>query len=307
MGLHKKPNESDKESGDMSSSLEKQIKKKRAKFAPVAGAGGTSVASEHIMPTDDVRKVPNQRFTVVSYACPNGITRVCSPRGMVMKFSGSFSTQALAEEHANIIRNEDPRFDVFVLDMYVWGQVPLPEDEKPFVPRHYVEDMITRIVSGMQHSMVQGKKELDERKMRDRKKAEEAMRRVKGSDYVMPEKSKLLEKYETDVRKERENEEKNAKIENRDKRIMYDEDILIKTIMDFCVKNLGNTIGVSTGSEFIKFLVNKTTEREAQRRQTEDREKNREDEHPDAIDAEIERRKKAALEEQGDGYQKKDE
>jgi hypothetical protein len=275
--------------------LERQIEKKRQKFAPVAGGGvsSTSGSTQYILPSDDIRRIPGQNFLVLSYACPDGVTRVRSPKGMVMKFSGTFPTLAAADEHANAIRNEDPRFDVFVVDLYKWGQVPMPDEEKPFVTRRYTEEMLTRIVAGLQHSMVQGKKEMDERKARDRAKAEAAMRRAKGdSEYKMPEKSKLFMRYEADVRKEREDEEKKARDENRCKKILYDEETVLSTLIEFCVDNLGKTIDAGTATAYLKYLVEKSIEREAQRRKVHDREIGKEDEHPDVLDEKLEAREK---------------
>jgi len=152
----------------MSTALQKQIKKKRGKFCPEVGGGslcpmgadGVQGKVTHIMPAGDIRRVPGQNYMVLSYATPDGTTKVRSPRGMVMKFSGAFSDEKKAGEHAQDIRNEDPRFDVFVVDMYKWGMVPLPEEEKPFVTRKYADEMLTRIVSGLQTSMEQGKREM---------------------------------------------------------------------------------------------------------------------------------------------------
>lgn len=144
--------------------LDKQLKKKRGKFGPISAgveAGGAAGGrSTHIIPKGDIRRVPKQNYLVLSYATPDGTTVVRSPRGMVMKFSGAFDTLPEAEKHAEAIRNEDPRFNVFVVDLYKWGVVPLPKDEEPFISRKYADEMLTRIVGGLQASMEQGKKEM---------------------------------------------------------------------------------------------------------------------------------------------------
>lgn len=288
----------------MSTVYEKQIKKKRAKFAPINVGTPTATATnseaevKHIIPTGDIRKVKGQNFLVLSYACPDGVTRVRSPKGLVMKFSGTFPDRELAEEHANLIRNEDPRFDVFVVDLYVWGQVPLPNEDKPFISSHYTDEMLTRIVGGLQRSMTQGKKEQEERKARDRKKAEDAMRRVKGNDYKMPEKSKLVERYESDVLKDREEEAKKAAEEKRPLKIMYSEEMLMNAVMSFCIEHNGRVVDATMGSEFMKYIIKHSIEREAEARRVHDREIGKEDEHPDvlrkAYDEQEERKKKEA-------------
>lgn len=262
-------------------SFEKQITKKRSKFNPDVGLGASPASKvTYIMPTGDVRKVPGQNFLVMSYACPDGITRVRSPKGMVQKFSGTFATQTEANSHAEAIRNEDPRFDVFVVDLYKWGQVPLPEEERPFISSQYTDDMLTRIVSGLQRSMAQGKREMEERKARDRSKAEAAMQKVKGKDYKMPEKSAVLERHEAQLRKEREEEIKKAKEESRASRLSYSEDVIMNAVMQFCIDRSGAVIEPSTGSDFMKYLVEKVITSEAEMRRAREREIGRQDENP---------------------------
>jgi len=259
-----------------------QMRKKRSKFCPVPSAGqvvSSDVNSkiEHIIPTGDTRKVDGQRYLVLSYATPDGSTKVRSPKGMVFKFSGAFPNMVAAEEHAAIIRNEDPRFDVFIVDMYVWGMVPMPDDEKPFIPRHYADEMLSRIVGGLQTSMAQGKKEMDERKARDRVKAEMAMRKVKGKDFKMPEKSDQLMRYETDQRKEREKEEKAAHEESRTTRITYTEEEITLALSGYCTER---SITSVFASDFMKYLISKTVEYRAQLKRAHDREIGHQDQDP---------------------------
>ena len=278
----------------MSSALRKQISKKkgvqRGKFCPEVGGGMMptmapgSLGSDqgkitHIMPSGDIRKVPGQNFLVLSYATPDGTTKVRSPRGMVMKFSGAFPDEKSAGEHAANIRNAEPRFDVFVVDMYIWGMVPLPEDEKPFVTRKYADEMLTRIVSGLQTSMEQGKKEMTERKERDHKKAEDAMRRATGRpDYEMPEKSDLLLKYEDEVKEKRAAAMASAAAgQEPTKMIMHSEQDVMNVIMQYCIERVGCVVDAGTGADFMKFFVEKSIERDAQMIRAMDREKPDED------------------------------
>lgn len=284
----------------MSTPLDKQLKKKRGKLIPIAGiaaeaagVGATGTVS-HVIPKDDVRRVKNQKYLVLSYATPDGTTVVRSPKGMVMKFSGAFLDFADAEDHAKHIRAEDPRFDVYVVELYKWGMVPLPKEEAPFVQRNHTDEMLTRIVSGLQTSMEEGRREIAERKMKDRERAMEEMRKTKGADYVMPEKSKLLEKYETEILKAREEEEKKAKEENRAKMIFHNEDDIMNVMIDFCVANSGAVIGAGTCSDFMKFFVEKSVARMAQIRRAEDRE--RQEDNPEYLPSHQEVREKLAEE-----------
>ena len=251
---------------------QEQVKKKRARLCPAPHAGGSVT---HIMPTGDIRKVKDQNFLVLSYATPDGTTRVTSPRGMVFKFSGAFATEKEAGAHAELIRNEDPRFDIYVVDMYQWGMVPLPEDEKPFVTRKYADSMLTRIVSGLQNSMEQGKKEMEERKERDRKKAEQAMRiATKNPNYKMPEKSDVLLKYEEKIKKEREADETKK---------MHSEQDLANIAMNYFVERVGRVIDAGTGADFMKFFVERSIQQDVLVMQAKDSEK------PDSNPADIEK------------------
>lgn len=292
----------------MSTPFKKQVGKKRGKLIPIASiaseAAGTSGGNvSHIMPKDDVRRLKNQKYLVLSYVTPEGYApldklggTLKSPKGLIMKFSGAFLELADAETHANQIRAEDPRFDVYVVELYRWGIVPLPKDEAPFVTRKHTEEMLTRIVSGLQTSMVEGRREQEERKMKDRQRAEAELRKIKGPDYVMPEKSKLLEKYETEIFTAREEEEKKAKEENRDKLIFHNEDDIMNIMMDYCVVNAGKTIGAGTCGDFMKFFIEKSVARMAQMKRATDRERPEDD--PASLPTAAEVREKLA--EQGE-------
>jgi hypothetical protein len=281
----------------MSSYCEKQLKKKRGKLCPEVGAGslfpptvdenGVRKAAPHIMPKGDVRRVPGQNFIVYSYATPDGTTAVRSPRGMVIKFSGCFDKVEDACKHAKDIAAEDTRFDVFVSEMYEWGTVYLPKDEAPFVRRKYADEMLTRIVSGLQDSMEQGKREMDERKERDRRRAEEAMRAAKHDpDYVMPEKSDMLKEYEKKVEEER----SKAVAERGEYALVHTEQDISNIAMQFFVQNAGAVIDAGTGAAFMKYFIEKTVEREAQLARARDHEK------PDTDPKNIPAQMKEALE-----------
>lgn len=210
----------------------------------------------------DVHKVPGQNFTVLSYLTPDGTTKVRSIRSFLFKFSGSFNTEAEAREHAKIIRNENPMFNVDVVDMYKWGAIPPPDDERPFIDTEYVNPMLTRITSRIATEMSQGKREMDERKLRDRKKAEEMMRKVRGPDYQMPEKSAELKAKEDMLRKQRDEEEQKAREELRDSEVKYTISQISDLIMEWCLENKQDL--VSVGSSITRFVAEKSLERHAQ-------------------------------------------
>ena len=132
----------------------------------------------------------SQNFLVLSYVSEDDSTRVRSPKGLLMKFSGTFDLLEDAKEHAERVRNENTLFDVLVVDLYRWGCVPLPDEERAFVSREYTDPLLTRAIAGIQQRMIQGKEEMQMRKEHDREKALARMRKERGPDYVMPEKSK---------------------------------------------------------------------------------------------------------------------
>lgn len=130
--------------------------------------------------------------------------------------------------------------------------------------KEFTDPLLTRAVAGLQKSMVQGKRELEERKARDRAKAEAAMQKVRGKDYKMPEKSADLLSIEAKIKKEREDEEANAASENRANRVMFDMSQISNIIMMYCTENVGKNIDMNTGSVIMKYFSEKSIELEAQ-------------------------------------------
>jgi hypothetical protein len=234
----------------------------KAEAAEVAAAYRSTVSqSGHIIPYGDVHRVKGQNFLVMSYCTSDGSTRVRSTKNLAQKFSASFCTETEAREFAKIIRDEDPRFDVQVVDMGVWGTVPMPTEDRPFVQREYTDSILTKCVSGLQRSMVQGKREIADRKARDRAKALAAMQKSKGKDYVMPEKSAELQAMEDKIRRERLEEEEKAKVECRTSEVKFSSGELANIIMQFCCEN---NVESAVGSSLLKYIAEKSIELEAQ-------------------------------------------
>jgi hypothetical protein len=131
---------------------ESEYVSRRRTFAvdPLASAG------QVILPKPYTHKVPNQNYWVLVYAAPEG-ARVRAKKVLV-NCCGAFNTQEEAERQAEIIRNEDNRFDVNVCAMYEPGPVPMSEDVKPLVRKQYVEKYLTTAMSGLQESLAQQKK-----------------------------------------------------------------------------------------------------------------------------------------------------
>lgn len=253
----------------MSKLLEKQIAKRKISKDELKEAyQSCQQIGKHIMPTGDIHRPPGmeQNFLVLSYVTPDGSTKVRSLKGICFKFSGTFRLLEDAKNYARIIRDENPLFDVSVVDLYEWGIIPLPDEERPFVSKEYTDPLLSRAVAGLQRSMVQGKKELEERKARDRAKAEAQMQKVRGPDYKMPEKSHDIVTLENKIRKERQIEEETAAAEHRESQVVFNISQISNIIMMYCTENMGRSIDMNSGSTIMKYFSEKSIELEAQYR-----------------------------------------
>lgn len=150
--------------------------------------------ADFVMPQPDRLRVATQNYQVISCVAPEGTRVKC--KNVAIKFGPCFQTLEEAQSHAQKIRDEDPRFDVDVIEMYNWIAVPKSPDVAPFVHKEYTSKFLTSIIKGQEQSLAQSKKEMDDRVARDRAKAEAEMRKKYGPDYVMKTKSDVVKEYE---------------------------------------------------------------------------------------------------------------
>lgn len=253
--------------------LERQVKKiaekKEAEKQDVVEAFRRSgVQKGNVMiPDGDVHRKPDQNFLVLSYCTADGATRVKSVKDLAMKFSCAFDTLEEAEHWAQTIRDENPIFDVKVVDLYEWGTVPLPDDQRPFVRSVYANEILTRAIGGLQRSMVRGKKDMDDRKAREMAAAEKAMQKVKGKDYKMPEKSAELRAIEERIRKEREQKERaltESSPADCSNEVKFSLNQITELVMMFCKEHSGETVDIITGAAMTQFIAQRSLEIEAQ-------------------------------------------
>jgi hypothetical protein len=258
--------------------LEKQVKKivekkETEKQDVVEAFRRSGVQKGNVMiPDGDIHRKPDQNFLVLSYCTADGATRVKSVKDLAMKFSPTFDTLDEAEKWAQIIRDENPIFDVEVVDLYEWGTVPLPDDQRPFVKSVYANEILTRAMSGLQRSMVRGKKEMDDRKTREMAAAEKAMQKVKGKDYKMPEKSADLKAMEERIMKEREQKERALTATSAaasadfvgSNEVTFTLNQITEIIMQYCKEHNGETIDCITGASMNQFISKRSLEIEAQ-------------------------------------------
>lgn len=243
--------------------LRKQLDKKKlvAEALKRSGTDDSKVGGV-IVASGDVHRTPGQNFLVLSYVLPDGGTKVKSLKNILFKFSGCRETEAQAREYAKVIRDENPLFDVFVVDTGKWGVCPLPQEERQFLDVQYVNPLLTRSMSRIHDTMAQSKKEMDDRKARDRAKAEALMRKTKGPDYVMPEKSAELQSIEDELRKKRDDEEAAALNESRESEITYTYSQISDLTMQWCLDNNQDAVGI--GASLVRYIAEKMLERQAE-------------------------------------------
>jgi hypothetical protein len=257
--------------------LKKQIDKAKEKKAVVAAdvaeaykrSTATGLNKGVMVPDGDIHRHPHQNFLVLSYCTADGSTRVKSVKDLAMKFGPGFETLDEAKKWANLIEGEDPRFDVKIVDMYDWGTVPLPDEQRPFVESIYANEILSRAMGGLQRSMVKGKKDMDERKEREMAAAERAMQKVRGKDYKMAEKSADIRGLEAKIQAEREaaeaiGEDKPAYDVIGSHELKFSMAEITEIVMEYCKEHDGETIDPMTGALIAKYVARKSLEIEAQ-------------------------------------------
>lgn len=195
---------------------------------------------DFVLPQPDKKRIPNQNFQVISFVAPEGTRVRC--KNFAMKPGPTFATEAEANRHAEIIRDEDPRFDVEVIDLYNWMVVPKPEEAKPFTRKQYTDKYMTSVMKGQQQALMQSKKEMDDRVARDRAKAEEELRKKYGPDYVMKKKSDAVNEYEN------KREERNESVDG----MTFTQRDLVNTIARFIVAT--KSIKPEIAGELLRFM-----------------------------------------------------
>lgn len=208
-------------------------------------ADATTAATDFVLPKPDNHRQPNQAYCVMSYCAPEGARVRC--KKVAIKISGSFPSEDEAQKAAETIRNEDNRFDVHVIPLYEWGTVPMSEDVKPLVRKEYTDKYMTKVMSGLQQSLAQSRKEMDDRIARDRAKSEMEMRKKLGPDYVAAaQKPEKVKEYEEETMK-RDEQTKDMTFTQRD---------LIESFAKYMSGGCGGgaKIDPSAAGNFIRFM-----------------------------------------------------
>lgn len=97
--------------------------------------------SKDLLQTADPIKTPGQNYAVISYLSPPASDK------FGLKISGCFSTMDEANEQAKRLMEKWPYFDIFVIAMYNWISIPLPDELKSEVEHVYADQTLNKIMS----------------------------------------------------------------------------------------------------------------------------------------------------------------
>lgn len=210
----------------------------------LATDGTAPAAAEFVLPKPDNHRQPGQEWGVLSYCAPDNARVKC--KKVAIKFSGGFPSEDAASKAAEIIRNEDPRFDVHVFPLYTWGMVPISEDVKPLVRKEYLDKYMTSVMLGQQASLIQSRKEMDERIAKARAESEREMRKKLGPDYVPAASAK------PDVVKQYEEESQKRAVQTRD--MSFTQKELVESFAKYMSSGSGAKIDPAAAGNFIRFM-----------------------------------------------------
>ncbi|MDD5753504.1 MAG: hypothetical protein PHN45_01960 [Methylococcales bacterium] len=151
---------------------------------PINPVGFQPAGTEYVRPVPDPIEVPNQKFWVISYVTSS--TEGIRSKNTMVKCSGAYEKFEDADKRANEIRQNEPRINVFVVDMYVFLTVPIPKEIFEGLRKHYMDEKLDRIMYENYLEVQRERKRMDERIMSDKKKAIQNMRTLTGNESYTP-------------------------------------------------------------------------------------------------------------------------
>lgn len=109
--------------------------------------------------TRDYTTVPGQAFACLSIIGPE-----CPQKSdkFGIKIRGAFSTKDEAAAHAKRLQQEDPTFDIYVVDMYSW--LLIPPDPTQIEDSHYTNDKLEELMEGYRKNQREAARMFEERK-----------------------------------------------------------------------------------------------------------------------------------------------
>lgn len=104
-------------------------------------------------------QVSGQNYCLISFVSPSG-NQKCDVNGV--KVRGSFDTIEEANKRADMLRNTDPDFDIYVASVGKW--LPWYPDPKSMPAVEYQEEQLNTLVKGHKESQIKSKQHFEERK-----------------------------------------------------------------------------------------------------------------------------------------------
>ena len=108
---------------------------------------------------EDLITVPGQLYALVSFVSPTGNQKNAQ---CGMKIRGVFPTRDEANAHVRRLQKTDPKFDVYLVDMYKW--LVVPPDPSQIADQQFQEKYLQDLVSSYHENQLAAKQHFEERK-----------------------------------------------------------------------------------------------------------------------------------------------
>jgi hypothetical protein len=108
---------------------------------------------------EDLITVPGQLYALVSFVSPTGNQKNAQ---CGMKIRGVFASRDEANTHVRRLQKTDPKFDVYMVDMYKW--LVVPPDPSQIADQQFQEAYLQTLVSSYHDNQLAAKHHFEERK-----------------------------------------------------------------------------------------------------------------------------------------------
>lgn len=140
---------------------------------------GTRIAGK-----PDELVLEGQQYAVISFVTPK-TERATSDR-IFMKFRGAFATPEDADAWAAKVHEADPDFDVHIVRMWNWIEIPPSEEIFQKIPRKYAEEGLDKIVRDHYANIERGNEAIRQRRKAAEKEAKRKMKKHKHKQPQQP-------------------------------------------------------------------------------------------------------------------------
>jgi bisphosphoglycerate-dependent phosphoglycerate mutase len=214
-----------------------------------------------ILPKGDVNRRPGQKLMVLSYAGFEG-ARVGAAKGTI-KVSGVFDDSdeglAAASKFAELIRNENINFDVFIVEMNEWITLPVSTDIRNVIQHNYDDPRLQKMMQGHMDAIRKGKEEIDHRYEVAKKQGEDKCRKMYPTYEPKPKPSVLSEYEEAKFEQSPESYEAPK----------YSQADVNDTMVKFFKENNGSKIdGIEMAGKFAKYFAQTQHDKEEEEKKT---------------------------------------